>query len=94
MKTEKAKEVKEMQEVKEQEPTSAVIIADVPRSETEVIRISTREYKGVHYVDLRVFFQDKQSGEYRPTKKGLTVKKDQIHEVAKAVCLAEEALVA
>ncbi len=83
-----------MQEVKEQEPTSAVIIADVPRSETEVIRISTREYKGVHYVDLRVFFQDKQSGEYRPTKKGLTVKKDQIHEVAKAVCLAEEALVA
>ena len=59
-----------------------------------MIRVSTREYKGVHYLDLRVFFKDKQSGEYRPTKKGLTVKKDQIHEVAKAVCLAEEALVA
>ncbi len=91
MKKEKTKEVKEMNET---EPNSSEIIADVPRSETEIIRISRREYKGVHYVDLRVFFKDKQTEEFRPTKKGLTIKKDQIHEVAKAVCLAEEALVA
>ena len=91
MKTAKTKEVNE---VNETQPISAEIIADVPRSETEVIRVSTREYKGVQYVDLRVFFKDKQSGEYRPTKKGLTVKRDQIHEVAKAVCLAEEAIAA
>ena len=90
MKTEKAKEVNQETETQ----VNPEIIADVQRSETEVIRISTREYKGVSYVDLRVFFKDKQSGEYRPTKKGLTVKKDQIHEVAKAVCLAEEAFAA
>lgn len=87
MKTEKAKEVK--QESQETQVNSE-IIADVQRSETEVIRISTREYKGVPYVDLRIFFKDK-TGEYRPTKKGLTVRKEQIHEIAKAVCLAEEA---
>ena len=76
------------------ETNSSEIIADILRSETEIIRVSTRKYKGIEYVDLRVFFKDKQTDEYRPTKKGLTIKKDQIHEVAKAVCLAEEAIVA
>ena len=89
MKKEKPKEVSEKSEV-----NSSEIIADIERSETEIIRVSKREYKGAEYVDLRVFFKDKQTEEYRPTKKGLTIKKDQIHEVAKAVCLAEEAFVA
>ena len=90
MKTEKTNQVNEGAQETQVNPE---IIADVQRSETEVIRISTREYKGVPYVDLRVFFKDK-SGEYRPTKKGLTVRKEQIHEIAKAVCLAEEAFAA
>jgi hypothetical protein len=83
----------ESNEVKEETQAGTQVFAEVPRSETEIIRVSTREYKGVPYVDIRVFFKD-QEGEYRPTKKGITVKEDQIHEVAKGVCLAEEALVA
>jgi len=91
MKTQKTKEPKN--ETTETIPAQPEVIADVTRSETEVIRISKREFKGVLYLDLRVFFKDK-AGEYRPTKKGLTIKKDQVHEVAQAVSIAEERMAA
>lgn len=92
MKTSKAKEVVQQEAVETQ--VNPQIIADVKRSETEVIRVSTKEYKGVSYVDLRVYFKPEGAAEYLPTKKGITVRKDQIHELAKAVCVADEAFAA
>ena len=41
----------------------------------EQIRISINEYMGHEYIDIRLFF--KSDGEHKPTKKGITLKKDQ-----------------
>jgi hypothetical protein len=87
MKTAKVKEVKEEAVERQVEPE---IIADVKRSDSEVIRVSKKQFKGVSYLDLRVYFKPEGAEGYLPSKKGITVRKEQIHELAKAVCQADE----
>lgn len=67
-------------------------LADIRRSETEVIRIARTHYKGVHYIDIRVFFEPKDGGEYRPTKKGVSFKEDLFGPFAEAIRSAEAML--
>lgn len=55
------------------------------RSETEEIRLTLREYKGKQYIDIRIFFQPKDSAEMIPTKKGLTLTVPQIYELTKGL---------
>ena len=38
----------------------------------EEIRIAVKEFKGKAYVDIRTFWSD-ESGQFRPSKKGITV---------------------
>ena len=61
--------------------------------EDDEVRISIGNYKDKTYVDLRLFFKDKQ-GEFAPTKKGLTVPAELISELAKGIEKAAEALAA
>ena len=49
-----------------------MIIGEIERGETEVLRISTEEYKGRKYIDVRIYFEN-DDGEWKPTKKGITV---------------------
>jgi hypothetical protein len=65
-------------------------VFEMPKSETEIYRISIRKYKGVSYVDLRIFFSEKATGEFRPTKKGLTFRKEFLSGIAQGLCQAEE----
>jgi len=65
------------------------------KNDTEEIRISVREYKNRFYLDLRLFFQPKESGEYVPSKKGITIPveflsqlKDGLEKVVVPVALA------
>lgn len=66
------------------------VICEVQKSETEIIRISTTEFKGTSYVDIRIFFRQKDTGEYRPTKKGLTVTSELFREIVKGITEAGE----
>jgi hypothetical protein len=52
-------------------------IGDIPRNETEVVRVSVEEFKGRKYLDLRIYFQNDE-GEWKPTKKGVTVQPDKV----------------
>ncbi len=49
----------------------------------EVLRLEIREYKGVEYVDFRIYYEA-EPGEWRPTKKGVTFSPDLVPEVAAA----------
>lgn len=52
----------------------AKIIGEIPRNSTEKTIVSISEYKGKTFVDARVYYDA--DGEYKPTKKGITVQPD------------------
>jgi len=49
------------------------IMAEFDRSATEKIRVQVREFKGHRYIDARIYYQDEETKEWKPTKKGLTL---------------------
>jgi hypothetical protein len=68
-----------------------MIIGDIPRNETEVLRVSAEEYKGRRYVDVRVYFANDE-GEWKPTKKGVTIQPEKIEEFVDLVKKAGKAI--
>ncbi len=61
-----------------------------PKNEEEEVRFSIREYKDRRYLDLRIWFRTKE-GEYRPTKKGLTLSLGLLGEVMRGIEKVSEA---
>ena len=57
-----------------------MMIGEIQKNATERIRVSVSEYKGYTYLDLRIFFEN-DSGEWMPTKKGVTISKDNIESL-------------
>lgn len=53
---------------------------DIERNETEILRIEKKEFKGNDYIDLRIYYMGDDK-EYKPTKKGVTVKPDKLDEL-------------
>ena len=46
---------------------------EIKKNSQEIIRIENKEYKGNKFLDCRVYFLDKETQEYRPTKKGISL---------------------
>ncbi|MCB1189237.1 MAG: transcriptional coactivator p15/PC4 family protein [Leptospiraceae bacterium] len=65
-----------------------IIIKDISKSNGDILRIEVSEYKGVSYLNLRMWYTDK-DGELRPTKKGVAVTKED-YELLKAAILDAE----
>jgi hypothetical protein len=59
------------------------------RSKTERLAVLWREYEGYHFVDIRVQFRA-DDGRWLPTKKGITVKLRELHNVFDALAKACE----
>lgn len=68
-----------------------MVIGQVERSQTEVIRISTEEFKGRTYIDVRIYFEDNE-GEWKPTKKGVTINPDKLEQVIDLLREAQQKL--
>ncbi|MES0489280.1 MAG: transcriptional coactivator p15/PC4 family protein [Leptospirales bacterium] len=68
------------------------IIKDIDKGGGEIIRIEITEYKGKHYLNLRVWYTDKETGDYKPTQKGIALKPEFYAELKDGVLAAEEAL--
>jgi len=67
-------------------------VASIPRNTNEEIRVSICEFRGYTFIDVRVHFYD--GGEWRPTRKGVTLPPEMYPELALAVealgaCLVE-----
>jgi len=56
----------------------------IDKSETERIRVGINEYKDRKYVDIRIYYED-DTGDWRPTKKGITLPPDRVSELAEAL---------
>jgi len=57
-----------------------MILGEIERNPTEVLRVSLENFKGRDYIDLRIYYQD-DNGEWKPTKKGVTVAPDKLDDV-------------
>ena len=55
------------------------------KNSTEEIRLSLREYKERRYLDVRLWYQPLEGGEYRPTKKGITLGLEFIPELKRGL---------
>jgi hypothetical protein len=66
------------------------IIKDIDKGGGEIIRIEVSEFKGIKYLNLRVWYTDKETGEYKPTQKGIAIKPELYNELKQAIIEAEK----
>jgi len=69
-----------------------MVISDIQKNQTEIIRIEITEFKGQRLLNIRTWYLDKNSGEYKPTPKGVALKVELFAELKQALAKAEEAL--
>lgn len=69
------------------------LVYSFQKNPEEEIRFSLREYKDRRYLDLRLWFQPSNGGDYRPTKKGLTLSVEHLPELKKGLERAAKAAV-
>lgn len=55
-------------------------VGEIQKNALEKIIVSTGSYKGYDFVDVRVYYQDK-DGEWKPTRKGVAVPPDRLEEL-------------
>ena len=65
---------------------------EIQKNSREIIRIGESEYEGHKFVDCRIYYLDKfkdgngnDSGEWRPTKKGISFSHKIAQEVVEAI---------
>ena len=54
---------------------------EIQKNSQEIIRIENKEFKGNKFLDVRVYYKDRDTEEYKPTKKGISFN----HRIAKEV---------
>lgn len=67
------------------------VVASFKRNPTEEVRAGIKEFKGRRYIDLRIYYMDDQ-GEWKPTRKGISLATDFMPELKNAVDLIETEL--
>jgi len=69
-----------------------MIIKDIEKGGGEIIRIEISEFKGQKYLNLRIWYTDKASGEYKPTPKGIAIRPEFYDQLKDGILSAEEEL--
>ena len=67
------------------------VVAEMEKSANEKIFFSLSEFKGKSYADIRVHYEDDE-GEWKPTKKGVTVAVERFSEFKEHISSLEEFL--
>ena len=62
---------------------SGIVVHEFEKNSMERVGASLSTYRGHQYIDLRVFYEA-DGGEWRATKKGLTVRPEQLPELEEA----------
>jgi hypothetical protein len=68
-----------------------MLIREIEKNENEHIRISTEEFKGRKYVDIRIYYENEE-GEWKPTRKGIALNPDIIDKAIEGLQRASEKL--
>jgi len=60
------------------------LVYSFDKSPTERVQVSLSTFKGKTYVDLRIYYKAS-DGEFKPTKKGITLSPDLLPELGEAI---------
>ena len=82
----------EVKSVSEGSDDYGIPIYEFEKTSWKRIRFHVQEYCGTEFLDIREFFKDKKSGEWRPTTKGITVQPHLYAELLNGVVQSAEAL--
>jgi len=66
------------------------LIGEIEKNSKEKIIVSINEFKGKTFLDLRVHFEEEKSGEYKPTKKGISISAKNIDGIINLLVLGKE----
>jgi hypothetical protein len=67
------------------------VIGQFEKNATEVVRLSLTEYRGHKLIDVRVYYSN-DDGEYRPTKKGVSLAVERYADFKRALLALEKIL--
>jgi hypothetical protein len=67
------------------------IVHEFRKGAGEIVRATIGEYRGRRTIGIRIFYEDV-SGEWKPTKKGITLTSDLFPELKKAIDLIDSGL--
>lgn len=67
---------------------SKIEVAAIRKADGAEVRVTVQGYKGRRVVDVRVWYQPAASGDYVPTRKGVTVDADKLPSLALALAEA------
>lgn len=57
------------------------LLGTIEKGKKERIEVRSREYEGHPFIDLRLFWLDQATKEWRPSQKGITVRPGQVTEL-------------
>ena len=66
------------------------IVFEIPKGKYEKILVTKGKYKERIYLDIRLFFTDRNSGELKPTKKGITIPQAFLPQLTSALVQCEK----
>ena len=72
---------------------STKVVAEMEKGWNEKIVFSLSEFRGKNYADIRVYYEDDE-GEWKPTKKGITVALERFSEFKEHLAALEKFLAA
>jgi hypothetical protein len=70
---------------------TAAPLLDLPRSDSERLRVTVSEYRGRSYVDLRIWYAAA-DGEWKPGRAGVSLRPEQVGEVVQALMLGARSI--
>ena len=68
------------------------IITQIKKNSNEVYRISEKEYEGYRFIDVRIYYQDRKTQEWKPTQKGISIMPDKVGDIIEGIIKAMEVM--
>ena len=66
------------------------LITQIKKNSSEVYRIYEKEYEVYKFIDVRIYYMDKNSGECKPTKKGISIMPNYVPDIIEGILKAME----
>jgi len=68
------------------------IITQIKKNSNEVYRISEKEYEGYRFIDVRIYYQDRKTQEWKPTTKGISIMPNNVEDIIEGILKAMEVM--
>jgi len=66
------------------------LITQIKKNSSEVYRIYEKEYEGYRFIDVRIYYQDRKTQEWKPTQKGISIMPNNAGQIIEGILKAME----